>query len=207
MLPSTLAIFPLPNVVLFPGVFLPLHVFEPRYRQLVADTLDGDRVIGMTLLRPGWESDYEGRPPIYETGCAGLITHVEPLPDGRYHLVLKGLQKFRVLGEHSDQAYRVAQVEPLAEAVTETDRTTLRDGRHQLELMLAPLLERSERRLPANLSDEEVVNALSQYLDLQLVERQALLECTGPVARCALLLELLQMKAMTARHPTTSQVH
>ena len=74
MLPATLPLFPLPNVVLFPNVFLPLHIFEPRYRAMVADALKGDRLIGMVLLRPGWESDYEGRPPVFPTGCAGLIT-------------------------------------------------------------------------------------------------------------------------------------
>ena len=65
MLPPTIPIFPLPNVVLFPNVFLPLHIFEPRYRAMVADALKGDRMIGMVLLRPGWEGDYEGRPPVY----------------------------------------------------------------------------------------------------------------------------------------------
>ena len=65
MLPAIIPIFPLPNAVLFPGVFLPLHIFEPRYRAMVADALEGDRLIGMMLLKPGWESDYEGRPPVY----------------------------------------------------------------------------------------------------------------------------------------------
>src|SRR3954467_11014816 len=60
MLPPTIPIFPLPNVVLFPNVFLPLHIFEPRYRQMVDDALNGDRIIGMVLLRPGWEGDYTG---------------------------------------------------------------------------------------------------------------------------------------------------
>jgi Lon protease-like protein len=70
MLPPAIPIFPLPNVVLFPNVFLPLHIFEPRYKEMVADALAGDRIIGMALLRPGWEGDYEGRPPIYPVGCA-----------------------------------------------------------------------------------------------------------------------------------------
>lgn len=200
MLPASIPIFPLPNVVLFPGVFLPLHIFEPRYRQLVADAAVGDRLIGMSLLRPGWEADYAGRPAVYEIGCAGVLTHVEPLDDGRYNIVLKGVQKFRMVAESPDRPYRVATVEPILDVIADAQRESLKDGRHQLELQLAPLLERSERRLPSNLSDEEVVNALSQYLELELVERQALLECAGPVARCALLLELLQMKAMTARH-------
>ena len=75
MLPPTIPLFPLPNVVLFPNVLLPLHIFEPRYRDLVRDALAGDQVIGMVLLRPGYEGDYDGRPPIYSVGCAGLITH------------------------------------------------------------------------------------------------------------------------------------
>src|SRR5213596_3395375 len=82
-----LPLFPLPNVVLFPNVFLPLHIFEPRYREMVADALASDRLIGMVLLRPGWERDYEGRPPVYPIGCSGVITHAERLHDGRYDIV------------------------------------------------------------------------------------------------------------------------
>ena len=96
MLPPTLPLFPLPNAVLFPGVYLPLHVFEPRYREMVRDALDDDRIIGMTLLKPGFEAEYEARPPIYTIGCAGLITHAEPLADGRFNIVLQGLERFRV---------------------------------------------------------------------------------------------------------------
>ena len=92
MLPPTIPVFPLPNVVLFPSVFLPLHIFEPRYRRMVDDALSGDRIIGMVLLKPGWEGSYEGHPAIYEVGCAGLITHAERTEDGRYNLVLRGLE-------------------------------------------------------------------------------------------------------------------
>ena len=119
MLPPTIPIFPLPNVVLFPNVFLPLHIFEPRYRAMVADALKGDRIIGMTLLRPGFEATYEGRPPVYTTGCAGLITHSEPLPDGRYNIVLRGMEKFQILGEDSSRPYRLAHIEGVPESVTE----------------------------------------------------------------------------------------
>src|SRR5687767_3145429 len=68
MLPPTIPVFPLPNVVLFPNVFLPLHIFEPRYRRMVDDALNGDRIIGMVLLRAGWERDYDGRPAVYAVG-------------------------------------------------------------------------------------------------------------------------------------------
>ena len=113
MLPPTIPIFPLPNVVLFPGVFLPLHIFEPRYREMVADALDGDRLIGMVLLRPGWEGDYEDRPAVYPIGCAGVITHHEQMPDGRYNIVLRGLEKFKVLDEEDSKTYRLAHIQPL----------------------------------------------------------------------------------------------
>src|SRR5258708_38676801 len=75
MLPPTIPIFPLPNVVLFPNVFLPLHIFETRYRQMVDSALSGDRIVGMVLPRPGWEGDYEARPPVYPIGAPGVITH------------------------------------------------------------------------------------------------------------------------------------
>src|SRR5512134_2216313 len=90
MIPSKIPIFPLPNVVLFPKVFLPLHIFEPRYRAMVDDALAGDRIIGMVLLRPGYEANYEGRPPVYAVGCAGSITHAERRDDGRFNIVLHG---------------------------------------------------------------------------------------------------------------------
>src|SRR5260370_17055418 len=107
MLPPTIPIFPLPNVVLFPNVFLPLHICEPRYRQMVDAALNGDRIIGMVLLRPGWEGDYEGRPPVYPIGCAGVITHSERLPDGRFNIVLPGMEKFRIASESTPPLYPI----------------------------------------------------------------------------------------------------
>src|SRR5262252_9803724 len=122
-----LPIFPLPNVVLFPNVFLPLHIFEPRYREMVADAAASDRMIGMVLLRPGWERDYEGRPPIYPIGCSGVMSHVETLSDGRYNLVLRGLERFRILEEDHNRSYRRAAIEPLHErSLLHDDRAALR---------------------------------------------------------------------------------
>ena len=99
MLPSEIPIFPLPNVVLFPSALLPLHIFEPRYRAMVTDALEGERLIGMVMLRPGWEPHYEQAPDVYPVGCAGFITHADRLPDGRYNIMLRGLEKFRIADE------------------------------------------------------------------------------------------------------------
>src|SRR4051812_18480152 len=98
-LPPVIPIFPLEDALLFPGIARPLYIFEPRYRAMVADALKGDRIIGMTTLKPGYEANYQGRPPIYSIGCAGVITDVEELSGGRYKIVLRGIVKFRVTGE------------------------------------------------------------------------------------------------------------
>jgi Lon protease-like protein len=209
-----LPIFPLPNVVLFPNVFLPLHIFEPRYRDMVADALSADRLIGMVLLRPGWESDYEGRPPVYRTGCSGVITHAERLPDGRYNIVLRGLERFGILDEDHGCSYRRALIEPLAEGeLIARDRDEIRNCRSKLESILAPAIERAgapdvrlDAKMPAAMSDEDLVNALSQYLDLEPLEKQALLERPSLRARATSLVELLEMKMMAARTPAASNV-
>ena len=198
-----LPIFPLPNVVLFPNVFLALHIFEPRYKEMVADAVASDRMIGMVLLRPGWERDYEGRPPVYPVGCSGVITHVERLADGRYNIVLRGLERFRILEEDHARSYRRAATEPLIEyTMAPDDRAAIRTQRAKIEHLLAPAAEKTgtDIKIPSAMSDEDLVNALAQYLDLEVVERQALLERNGLVDRCRSLIELLEMKVITSRH-------
>jgi Lon protease-like protein len=201
MLPSLLPIFPLPNVVLFPNVFLPLHIFEARYRQMVADALAGERMIGMVLLQPGYEADYDGAPPVYGIGCAGLITHVEQLPDGRFNIVLRGLERFRIMREEPPTSillYRRAAIAPLTELPAADRAQQLKDARHKLEAMLAPLFSGTlaARGLPQQMPDDELINALAQYLELEPIEKQALLERDGTLARCQSLVELLEMKAL-----------
>lgn len=204
-----LPLFPLPNVVLFPNVFLPLHIFEPRYRDMVADAIRGDRMIGMVLLRPGWERDYEGRPPVYPVGCSGVMTHVEQLPDGRYNLVLRGLERFRILREDDSLSYRRALTEPLVERpLTNDDRAIVRSLRTRLEAILADARETktSEPKIPSAMGDEDLVNALAQYLDLEPLEKQALLEHHCLRTRAESLIELLEIKIIIARTPGTSNV-
>ena len=206
MLPPTLPIFPLPNVVLFPQVFLPLHIFEPRYRAMVTDAMSGDRLIGMALLRPGWESDYDGRPPVYPIGCAGVITHHDRLPDGRYNIVLRGLEKFRITGEDTDRPYRVAQIESLEERLGNGEREVIGTARRRLEEMLIPKPSgRGAQAIPSTMSDEDFVNTLAQYMELEPLEKQALLEREGPLARCHSLIELLEMKLITAKYDWTGR--
>jgi Lon protease-like protein len=210
MLPPSIPIFPLPNVVLFPQVFLPLHIFEPRYREMVGDALEGDRLIGMVLLRPGWEGEYERRPAVYPIGCAGVITHHDQMPDGRYNIVLRGLEKFRITGEDDSRSYRIAQVESLHEPLPEADRMEIKAARRRLEALLMPQARgrgATETKLPSSLSDDDLVNTLAQYMEFDAVEKQALLEREGPLARCRSLIELLEMKLLMARHDWSSGRH
>jgi len=197
MIPSKIPIFPLPNVVLFPKVFLPLRIFEPRYRAMVEDALAGDRVVGMVLLRPGYEANYEGRPPVYAVGCAGDITHSERRDDGRFNIVLRGTEKFRIAGEDVSRAYRLARIEPIAEIDEDAAAAAMVHERQRLLALLKILLARlgSEARFPPDLSDEELVNGFAQNLDLDVLERQALLERPGVLSRCRALADLLEMKA------------
>jgi hypothetical protein len=185
-LPETIPIFPLPDVTLFPHSAQPFHIFEARYRAMVADALAGDSIIGMVTLQPGFEADYEGRPPVYDVGCAGVIIASEQLPDGRYNIVLQGVSKFRVLSEDRSRSYRLAAVEELPEAITESDRPLLAEQRRLLERAVIDAIPGA--RLPAaELPDAEVIDGLSLVVPLLPVERQGLLEADGPIERARAL--------------------
>ena len=200
-LPGRIPLFPLPNVVLFPDVFLPLHVFEPRYREMVADAVDGERLIGMVLLRGGWRNA-GANPPIHPVGCAGRITHLAPLPGGRYDVVLRGLQRFRVRDEDHSRAYRVAAIDGLPDAPAAEPGPRLRAGRRRLEDLLGRQAAAGPApRIPPGMGDAELVNVLSQYLELEPIERQALLEKDHPCDRCAALIDLLEMRLMADGGP------
>lgn len=193
-----LPLFPLPTVVLFPNVFLPLHVFEPRYRDMVGDALASDRLIGVVLLKPGWEDDYEGRPAVYPVACSGVITHAERLPDGRYNIVLRGVERVRILEEDARRSYRQAVVTPLPEPPpSDDDRVTLQRLRTRLEALVVPA--GNDVRLATDMADEDVVNGLAQYLDLDAIEKQALLEHDTVRQRAEAFVELLEMKILMAR--------
>ena len=210
-----LPLFPLPNVVLFPNVFLPLHIFEPRYREMVADSLASDRLIGMVLLRPGWEPHYQGNPPVFAIGCTGVITHVERLADGKYDIVLRGVERFKLLEEDCERSYRRGIVEAVPERRLDSEgREAIRTCRARLEHLLAPALthpsaERGKTidpKVTAAMSDEDLINALAQYLSFDPLEKQALLEEHSLHGRAAALVELFEMKLMMARTPGLSNV-
>ena len=110
-IPEQIPIFPLPEVVLLPGEVLPLHIFEPRYRQMTEAALEAERLIGMVTVRPDACEEMGGNPPIYAVGCVGFINEHQRLPDGRYNVVLRGVKRFRVQSESApdlERLYRLA---------------------------------------------------------------------------------------------------
>ena len=193
-LPETIPIFPLPNATLFPNASHAFRIYEPRYRTMVVEAMKGNRIIGMTTLRPGFEADYEGRPPIEAIGCAGLITDFEPLPNGEFNIVLGGLVKFRVLDEEDDsRIYRLARVEPMDEVLTDQDARALGEVRQELESLLLALTDRlGIVQPPAGVPDEQVVDELAQFLPMDPSNRQELLEEQGALERGRALVEILE---------------
>ena len=193
-LPPAIPIFPLQDVMLFPNASRPLHIFEPRYREMVADALEGDRIIGMVMLHAGYEDEYAGNPPIYDIGCAGVITNVQRLEDGRYNIVLSGLVRFRITREDQSRSYRVAEIEPLPETLDDAERDALRGHRPLLMQLLASVApdQAGQAPTPDALPDEVLVNGLSQFLGMSALDRLDLLRQQGPLARAEALIGLLE---------------
>jgi hypothetical protein len=181
---ARLPLFPLENVVLLPAGLVPLHVFEPRYRQMMEDALAGDRRIGMLAVRPEGVHDMAGDPPLYEIGCAGFVAEHQRLADGRFHLVLRATHRFRVLRElprEPSRLYRVAEVELLAERHGDPD-AVLRARDRAIELLvrltaraLGPERAVAETELRA-LEPAQFAAGVAQSVGLPTPEKQALLE-------------------------------
>ena len=202
MLPLQIPIFPLPNVVLFPNVSLPLHIFEPRYREMVEHVLVEDRLIGMTLLREGHGAD-TAVPPVYSICCAGVIEHSKHMEDGRYNIMLRGLEKFKIRDEHQKGNYRQAVIDTIEEPCTDQELQLLNAIRTRLENLLTNNLKDSGANIeiPKEMTDIELVNTIAQYYEFDMVEKQFLLERQGAHERGQALIELLQMQHMTThRH-------
>jgi Lon protease-like protein len=188
-LPAEIPLFPLPETTLFPGVSRPLLIYEPRYRAMIADALKGDRIIGMVRLRPGFEKDYEGRPPIYAVGCAGRIEQYEQLSDGRYVIQLQGLTAFRVLSENQRKPYRLGRIEAVPDRLEEQERLTLRSLRNRLISLLVKVLPFGVDLPDASLEDDEFINVVAQNLPMSEDDRQALLERSSVLARAQALID------------------
>lgn len=195
-LPRIIPLFPLPNVVLFPGVPLPLHIFEPRYREMVRDAAATHEIIGMVLLRGDSREDAGGNPAIFPVGCAGKIVNLEPLPDGRSNILLHGVREFRIETEVPGRAFRRAEVEwrrrepaSLSESSRSRLVATLRQHLHA-----DPESPAHKVLSDTTLTDEILVNFFSYVLDVSPLEKQALLEEPSLAARAERLREVVEFR-------------
>jgi hypothetical protein len=190
-----IAIFPLPGAVLFPGLHLPLHIFEPRYRAMVQEVLVRDRRIGMIQPRvlPG-EEDREP-PALYDVGCVGKIIDVEALDDGRFNLVLEGVARFRVRRE-LDVITPFRQVEAEIESEIADDAALASIERASLEREAKRFAERQGYVVDWNavgqLDDATLVNGIAQVAPFDAAAKQALLETTSIDQRAELVVQLMQ---------------
>jgi uncharacterized protein len=191
-------LFPLPNVVLFPHMVLPLHIFEPRYRQMTGDALAGDQLVAMTFLQPGWESDYEGRPALHPIACLGRILDHQRLPDGRFNLHLRGLSRVRIVEEiDSDRLYRSAKVELLQEREASASAES-KFRSHLLKVVPAwseshgPAAEVFPKLVQSNLPLGVVCDVLGFSLPLPVEVKQQILEELDGDARAQALLTYLE---------------
>jgi len=190
-------VFPLPNCVLFPGMFLPLHIFEPRYRAMTAAALEGERLIAMALLKPGWQEDYEGSPPIHDILGVGKIVEDAKLEGGRYNLVLLGLTRVRILQEVGAGPYRQARVRVLEERSADDARSE-RQRRTLLAIYAEIMKSVNQGAVPVPPDDVPLgmlVDLVASFLVLDPPLKQGLLEELDPSARCDRLLRLLEGSA------------
>ena len=195
-LPEVIPVFPLPNVVFFPRMPLPLHIFEPRYRDMVRDAARGARLIGMVLLRGEWEQDYQGRPPIFATGTVGEMVRMEELPDGRFNIVLRGLREYTIVRELARATYREAVVtwrDAVSDALPQGSRASIQ-GLVRRYLMLRGRDVTEEELLRGSVDDETMVNFLAQHLEVAPLEKQAMLEAPSLIERARRLVDVLEFR-------------
>jgi len=190
-------IFPLAGAILFPRSQLPLHIFEPRYREMIKDAMAGGGRIGMIQpLRPD-----EDRPALYPVGCVGELVGIEELDDGRFNIVLHGSNRFRLVAEVDlGTPYRHADIDI---AAFDDDEPPA------LEMMVRAEVEREARRLGdalglsvdwdavGRLDDEMLINAIAQVAPFDFGAKQALLEQETLSGRADLLVQLMQFQRMT----------
>lgn len=186
---TRLSIFPLTGAVLFPGLQLPLHIFEPRYRALVGDALVRDRRIGM--IQP--QRPIDGA-PLYSIGCVGRIGEIEAMEDGRYNVILEGQSRFKVLHEMDvASAFRQVEAELIEDDEDETLSFAQRGGFEQEAREFADAQGYSvDWDSVKRLDDQSLINGVSQIAPFDPASKQALLEANSLTERCELLVQLMQ---------------
>jgi uncharacterized protein len=200
-------LFPLPGLVFFPHAVQPLHIFEPRYRQMAADALAADRLIALVLLKPGWEETYDNRPVVHSVACLGRVIGDHRLPDGRYNLILRGIARVRIQDEPTtDKLYRIARVEILADAGSDDveELMSLRTALADLILprvIAGPSREQLRELFQSELPLGSLCDTLAFALPLPPEVKQELLETLSVTDRARELMEAFRAVVGGGAHP------
>jgi Lon protease-like protein len=197
--PESVPLFPLPNVVLFPRVALPLHLFEPRYRQMAADAIRGAGYIALAHLKTGFCSLYYTlQAPIYPTVCLARICESEKLPNGNYNILVQGVMRARVVEESTEGVYRVAHVEHLAPVRPARGLETAARTRLECAVERSSLIEESHRQdwlsmLAGEHSLDVLTDLLATDLPISAALQQVLLDEADSIRRSELLVDLIEV--------------
>ncbi len=202
---KVLRLFPLSGVVFFPHSVLPLHIFEPRYREMTEDALDGDRLVTIVMVRPDAEDSTGESPEIEEFGCVGRIFKHERLPDGRFNILLVGLKRVRLGREVASQkAYRVAEGEIIDENEVAADarlETALVDDFRQYLEPIGGVEPELEAILSADLPLWVLVDILAHSLHMELTFKQELLAERDVIVRAEKIHSWLEAQIRAQRSP------
>jgi Lon protease-like protein len=212
---EVIPLFPLPSSVFYPGTPLPLHIFEPRYRQMTTDALEGARKIGMVLLKPDWEAAYFDRPELYTIGCVGSIEKEIRHPNGKFNFTLVGLRRFRILKELDGKPYRRAEIkllEELNEQEIGEEPNAIRDGLIGLYrefISLIPEGNSLKEEPDWNLGDKlsQFIDRFAYRMDLNLEQKQTFLEEQDVFRRAKFLQDFIKMKLDLVRLSKTRNVN
>jgi len=205
-IPQVIPLFPLPNLVFFPRTYVPLHIFEPRYREMVQAAAASHRMVGMVLLKEGWEADYEGAPAIFAMGCVGRMMNVQRLSDGRSNILLQGLRRFEIQHEVGAESYRQGRI--VLKDLFQPDAALPTEIRREIVKVVAGFIRNREdgvtlsAMLKQPIHDDVLVQNLSFALDFTPLEKQFLLESDSLIQQGRRLLDLLHFK-LHERHEQT----
>ena len=196
-------LFPLPNVVLFPKTPMPLYIFEERYRTMIREAIAGNKELVIALLRAGYEPSYTAASAVHEIACLGKIETYEELEDGKYNIVVAGIQRVRILREVQHSPYRLVEVESLEEAVYDGRSTDILKRHNHIAGLFARFTELATGvkqhvlELMPQLDFESLVNMVAMTLNMAIEQKQALLELNETLQRCDVLIPILQQQLET----------
>ncbi len=201
-----LPLFPLPNVVLFPRTHLPLHVFEPRYRAMMDHAMEGDRRLGICHLREGYESEYFGSPAVFRIMTAARILYADKLDDGRWNILVEGIERVELKEELAPDPFRVGRVEPIAEEIPANERETTNEWMRRVAEAAETIADHltNGKRVLSNLVNTHqhpavVGDIVASALVMESYARQSILEEPNILRRLRLINIQLQLLAHELR--------